>query len=146
MQAYSKVYTYLPKFSHYNPHLWTYIYIGQGKAIEKYASRDIKVVVVGNPANTNCLITMKNAPSIPPNNFTAMTRLDQNRAVSQLSAKIGCSVSSINNVIIWGNHSKTGKVLTSVRSAINDDFYVDNTFITTVQQRGICVIFIYEYI
>eukprot|EP01083_Nonionella_stella_P238482 835675_1 len=131
------------------------IFKGQGQAIEKYASRDIKVVVVGNPANTNCLITMKNAPSIPPCNFTAMTRLDQNRAVSQLSNKIGCSVDSIHNVIIWGNHSKTqypdvshgyitcpksGNVLTSVRSAINDDFYVDNTFISTVQQRGKAII------
>merc|ERR1712154_559943 len=80
---------------------------GQGKAIEQFASRDVKVVVVGNPANTNCLITMKNAPSIPPSNFTAMTRLDQNRATSQIADKIGVSVDNIHNVIIWGNHSKT---------------------------------------
>merc|ERR1712062_794954 len=105
----------------------------------------------GNPANTNCLITMKNAPSISPANFTAMTRLDQNRAVSQLSDKTGYPVESIQNVVIWGNHSKTqypdvshgyvscpksGKVVTSIRSAVNDDFWIDNTFISTVQQRG----------
>merc|ERR1712176_822098 len=131
------------------------IFKGQGKAIEEYASRNVKVVVVGNPANTNCLITMKNAPSIPPSNFTAFTRLDQNRALSQISDKIGVSVANIENVVIWGNHSKTqypdishayvtnnknGKVVTSSRSAINDDFWVDNTFISTVQQRGKAVI------
>jgi len=131
------------------------IFKGQGKAIEQFASRDVKVVVVGNPANTNCLITMKNAPSIPPSNFTAMTRLDQNRATSQIADKIGVSVDNIHNVIIWGNHSKTqypdishgyitsnksNKVMTSLRSAINDDFWTDNTFISTVQQRGKAII------
>merc|ERR1712130_1095589 len=124
-------------------------------AIEQYASRDVKVVVVGNPANTNCLITMKNAPSIPPSNFTALTRLDQNRALSQLADKTGYPVDSINNVYIWGNHSKTqypdvnhayiscpksGKVVTSLRSAVNDDYWIDNTFISTVQQRGKAII------
>merc|ERR1712176_1131582 len=131
------------------------IFKGQGKAIEDYASRNVKVVVVGNPANTNCLIAMKNAPSIPCANFTALTRLDQNRAMSQLSDKIGAPVAQIKNVIIWGNHSKTqypdishgyvtcsknGKVVTSLRSAINDDFWIDNTFISTVQQRGKAII------
>merc|ERR1711994_1226095 len=131
------------------------IFKGQGKAIEQYASRDVKVVVVGNPANTNCLITMKNAPSIPPSNFTALTRLDQNRALSQLVDKTGYPVDSINNVYIWGNHSKTqypdvnhayvscpksGKVVTSLRSAVNDDYWIDNTFISTVQQRGKAII------
>jgi len=131
------------------------IFKGQGKAIEQYASRDIKVVVVGNPANTNCLITMKNAPSISPRNFTAMTRLDQNRAVSQLSDRTGYPVESIRNVIIWGNHSKTqypdishgfvccpksGNVVTSLRSAVNDEFWSENTFISTVQQRGKAII------
>merc|ERR1719192_2492914 len=131
------------------------IFKGQGKAIEQYASRDVKVVVVGNPANTNCLITMKNAPSIPPSNFTALTRLDQNRALSQLADKTGYPVDSINNVYIWGNHSKTqypdvnhayvscpksGKVVTSLRSAVNDDYWIDNTFISTVQQRGKAII------
>merc|ERR1711997_981514 len=75
------------------------IFKGQGKAIEQYASRDVKVVVVGNPANTNCLITMKNAPSIPASNFTALTRLDQNRAASQISDKIGVQVAQIKNVV-----------------------------------------------
>merc|ERR1712228_664354 len=131
------------------------IFKGQGRAIEEYASRNVKVVVVGNPANTNCLITQKNAPSIPPSNFTALTRLDQNRAVSQISDKIGMSVANIHNVVIWGNHSKTqypdishgyitcsksGKVRTSLRSAINDDFWIDNTFISIVQQRGKAII------
>jgi len=133
------------------------IFKGQGKAIEKYASRDVKVVVVGNPANTNALITMKNAPSIPPSNFTAMTRLDQNRATSQLADKIGngVGVDQIRNVIIWGNHSKTqypdishgyltckktGQPITTLSSAINDQFYCDNTFISTVQQRGKAII------
>lgn len=131
------------------------IFKGQGQAIEKYASRDVKVVVVGNPANTNCLITMKNAPSIPTSNFTAMTRLDQNRAISQLSDKTGYPVDSIRNVVIWGNHSKTqypdvshayiacprsGAVVTSVVSAVNDPFYLENTFISTVQQRGKAII------
>jgi len=131
------------------------IFKGQGQALEKYASRDVKVVVVGNPANTNCLITMKHAPSIPRSNFTAMTRLDQNRAVSQLSQKTGFPVHCIRNVVIWGNHSKTqfpdvahayvacprtGAVVTSVASAVNDPFYVDNTFVATVQQRGKAII------
>eukprot|EP01084_Bolivina_argentea_P300877 518920_1 len=130
------------------------IFKGQGEAIEKYSNRDIKVVVVGNPANTNCLITMKNAPSIPRSNFSAMTRLDQNRATSQLSDKIGCSVDNIKNVIIWGNHSKTqypdishsyitnknGDTMTTVRSAINDDYWIDNDFIKCVQQRGSAII------
>ena len=98
---------------------------------------------------------MKNAPSIPPGNFTAMTRLDQNRAISQLSDKTGYPVESIQNVIIWGNHSKTqypdvshgfvscpktGNVVTSIRSAVNDDYWIDNTFISTVQQRGKAII------
>mmetsp|Transcript_19244 Transcript_19244/g.30502 ORF Transcript_19244/g.30502 Transcript_19244/m.30502 type:complete len:367 (-) Transcript_19244:159-1259(-) len=132
------------------------IFKGQGEAIEKYASRDVKVVVVGNPANTNALIAMKNAPSIPPSNFTAMTRLDQNRAMSQIADKIGgVGVDQINNVIIWGNHSatqypdishgyltckKTGKPVTSLRAAINDEYWIDNTFISTVQKRGKAII------
>lgn len=130
------------------------IFKGQGEAIEKYSSRNIKVVVVGNPANTNCLITMKHAPSIPRSNFTALTRLDQNRAVSQLADKLGCQVNDIHNVIIWGNHSKTqypdishayitGKndaVLTSVRSAVNDDIWIEKEFISCVQQRGAAII------
>mmetsp|Transcript_30005 Transcript_30005/g.48884 ORF Transcript_30005/g.48884 Transcript_30005/m.48884 type:complete len:368 (-) Transcript_30005:66-1169(-) len=132
------------------------IFKGQGEAIEKYASRNVKVCVVGNPANTNALITMKNAPSIPRCNFTAMTRLDQNRAVAQIADKLGnVGYDQIQNVIIWGNHSatqypdvshayltcaKTGQVVTSVRAALNDEYWIDNTFIKTVQQRGSAII------
>ena len=85
------------------------IFEGQGKALDKWANKNVKVCVVGNPANTNCLITMKNAPSIPKENFTAMTRLDQNRAISQINDKLGGTInnSDIKNIIIWGNHSKT---------------------------------------
>jgi len=83
------------------------IFSGQGKAIEQFASRNIKVLVVGNPANTNALITLKNAPSISSKNFTAMTFLDQSRARSQIANKVKCAVKDVHNVIIWGNHSKT---------------------------------------
>jgi len=131
------------------------IFEGQGKALEAYASRDVKVCVVGNPANTNALITMKYAPSLPRENFTAMTRLDQNRACSQLSSKLGVAVGDVQNVIIWGNHSKTqypdinnafinnypSKGLqTTVRSAVSDDNWVETQFVPTVQQRGAAII------
>ena len=79
----------------------------QGKALNDHASRDVKILVVGNPANTNALITMKNAPDLNPRNFTAMTRLDHNRALAQLAAKTDCSVNDIKNLCIWGNHSTT---------------------------------------
>ena len=79
----------------------------QGKALNDHASRNVKVLVVGNPANTNCLIAQRNAPGLDPRNFTAMTRLDHNRAVGQLAAKTGCSVSEISGLAIWGNHSTT---------------------------------------
>ena len=131
------------------------IFEGQGKAIEQYASRNVKVCVVGNPANTNALITMLNAPSIPKENFTAMTRLDQNRAASQLADKLNVGVDNIRNVIIWGNHSKTQypdinhafvanfpkkNLQTSVRSAVKDDNWIENEFVSTVQQRGAAII------
>lgn len=131
------------------------IFEGQGKAIEQYASRNVKVCVVGNPANTNCLITMKYAPSIPKENFTAMTRLDQNRAESQIADRIGCSVKNVKNVIIWGNHSKTQypdvnhafvenypskNFRTSVRSAVKNNNWLENEFVSTVQQRGAAII------
>jgi len=131
------------------------IFEGQGKALEEYASRNVKVCVVGNPANTNALITMKNAPSIPKENFTAMTRLDQNRAASQLATRLNVSVSDVRNVIIWGNHSKTQypdinhayvsnyprkNLQTSVRSAVKNDNWVENEFVPTVQQRGAAII------
>jgi malate/lactate dehydrogenase len=83
------------------------IFAGQGKALDQYASKNVKVVVVGNPANTNAMIAMTNAPSIPKQNFTALTRLDQNRAMAQIAQKTGKPVSSVKNVIIWGNHSQT---------------------------------------
>lgn len=83
------------------------IFAGQGKALNQYASRDVKVVVVGNPANTNALIAASNAPNIPPQNFTALTRLDQNRAISQIADRVNVAPKNVKNIIIWGNHSKT---------------------------------------
>lgn len=83
------------------------IFKAQGQAIDKYAKKDVKVLVVGNPANTNALVCSKYAPSIPKENFTAMTRLDQNRAQAQIANKLGVSVGDVTNVIIWGNHSST---------------------------------------
>ncbi|KAJ8721334.1 hypothetical protein PYW07_002109 [Mythimna separata] len=128
------------------------IFKEQGQAMDKVARKDVKVLVVGNPANTNALICSKYAPSIPKENFTAMTRLDQNRAQSQLAAKIGVPVQNVKNVIIWGNHSSTqfpdasnavvtvGNTQKAVPAAINDDSYLNSTFITTVQKRGAAVI------
>src|ERR671922_649195 len=83
------------------------IFAPQGKALERVASREVKVLVVGNPANTNCLIAMKNAPSLKPSQFTAMMRLDHNRATSQLAAKVGKDVIAVKKIIVWGNHSAT---------------------------------------
>ena len=83
------------------------IFIEQGKALDAVASRDIRVLVVGNPANTNAYIAMKSAPSLPKKNFTAMLRLDHNRALSQIAAKIGKPVDSIEKLCVWGNHSPT---------------------------------------
>lgn len=130
------------------------IFEGQGKAIEKYADRDVKVLVVGNPANTNALITMTNAPSIPRQNFTALTRLDQNRAMSQIARKANLHSKQVRNVIIWGNHSKTQYpdvhhaflddfpktgLTTGVRAALPED-WLNGEFIKTVQQRGKAII------
>merc|ERR1712045_469578 len=130
------------------------IFEGQGKAIEKWADRNIKVCVVGNPANTNALITATNAPSIPKENFTALTRLDQNRAISQICKKGGFKSQQVKNVIIWGNHSKTQypdvhhafvddfpspALSTSVRAALPEN-YLNTDFIKTVQQRGKAII------
>ena len=83
------------------------IFAEQGKSIDKYAKKSAKIIVVGNPCNTNCLIALKNAPSIDPKNFFAMTRLDQNRAQSMLANRLGCTLSDISDLIIWGNHSST---------------------------------------
>ena len=119
----------------------------QGKAIDDVASRDIKVLVVGNPANTNALITQRNAPSIDPRQFTAMMRLDHNRAKTQLAQKTGHTVNDILQMTIWGNHSATQypdlhHALVSGEPAITQidmDWY-DNDFIPTVQQRGAAII------
>jgi malate dehydrogenase len=124
------------------------IFTGQGKALSDVASRDVKVLVVGNPANTNAYIAMKNAPGLDPSCFTAMVRLDQNRAMSQVASKTGRDVTEIKRITIWGNHSATqypdlvnaqidGK---SIAGLINDQAWVENDFIPTVQQRGKAII------
>jgi malate dehydrogenase len=124
------------------------IFIEQGKAIDAVASRNIKVLVVGNPANTNAYIAMKSAPSLPSKNFTAMLRLDHNRALSQLAAKTGKPVGDIEKLVVWGNHSPTmyadyrfatvgGQ---SVKSMINDDDWNRNVFLPTVGKRGAAII------
>jgi malate dehydrogenase len=123
------------------------IFSAQGKAINEHASRDIHVLVVGNPANTNALITRANAPDINPANFTAMTRLDHNRAAAQLAAKTGQHVSEVSQLTIWGNHSATqypdihhatvgGKAATE----LVDKTWLTEDFIPTVQQRGAAII------
>jgi malate dehydrogenase len=123
------------------------IFSAQGKAIDAKASRDIKVLVVGNPANTNALITASNAKSIDPKQFTAMVRLDHNRAISQLAAKTGAHGNDIDKMIIWGNHSATqypditsttvnGK---SAKSLV-DQNWIEKEFIPVVQQRGAAII------
>mmetsp|Transcript_1457 Transcript_1457/g.2424 ORF Transcript_1457/g.2424 Transcript_1457/m.2424 type:complete len:287 (-) Transcript_1457:69-929(-) len=128
------------------------IFSAQGKALEKVASRDVKIVVVANPANTNCLILKKNAPSIPDENFTCLTRLDLNRALYQIATRANTNVRDIHNVAIWGNHSATqypdamnatcvrNHVKMSVQEAVRDDKWLRGTFVQTVQQRGKAVI------
>ena len=124
------------------------IFVPQGKALDAVASRDVKVLVVGNPANTNCLIAMKNAPGLKPQQFTGMMRLDHNRALSQLAAKTGQPVGSIEKVIVWGNHSPTmypdyrfatigGQPAPKV---VNDEQWYRNVFIPTVGKRGAAII------
>lgn len=124
------------------------IFTGQGKAIEANAAADVRILVVGNPCNTNCLIAMNNAKSIPSNRWFAMTRLDENRAKAQLAARAGVHVSEVSNVAIWGNHSATqypdfynakiaGKPATEV---ITDEAWLKDVFIPTVQQRGAAII------
>ncbi|MDD5460193.1 MAG: malate dehydrogenase [Methylococcales bacterium] len=123
------------------------IFAVQGKALNAVANRDVKVLVTGNPANTNALITIKNAPDLSPENFSAMTRLDHNRAISQLAEKCGVLTADIKNMIIWGNHSATqypdlhhAKVKgQDALSLIDEDWFI-NEFIPTVQQRGAVVI------
>ncbi|MGE5639798.1 MAG: malate dehydrogenase [Clostridia bacterium] len=124
------------------------IFAPQGQALDKVAKRDVKVLVVGNPANTNCLIAMKNAKSLKPTQFTAMMRLDHNRATSQIAQKIKTQVTSLKKVAVWGNHSATqypdvfhaeadGK---KVWPMINDQAWLEQTFIPTVQKRGAAII------
>jgi malate dehydrogenase len=124
------------------------IFTVQGKALDAVASRNVKVLVVGNPANTNSLIAQQSAPSLPAKNFTAMMRLDHNRALSQIAAKIGKPVASIKKMTIWGNHSATqypdlfnaevdGQ---KVWPMINDQAWLEGTFIPTVQKRGAAII------
>ncbi|MBU3672389.1 MAG: malate dehydrogenase [Sinobacteraceae bacterium] len=123
------------------------IFSAQGKALNDVAARDVRVLVVGNPANTNALIAMKNAPSLKPQSFTAMTRLDHNRALSQLAEKTGTHVNDIQKMIIWGNHSATqypdiNHCLVKGQSArsLVDAEWTEKTFIPTVQQRGAAII------
>jgi malate dehydrogenase len=124
------------------------IFKPQGQALNDHAADDIKVLVVGNPANTNCLIAQSNAPDIPAERFTAMTRLDHNRAIAQLARKTGAAVRDITNVTIWGNHSATqypdifhAKVGgRSAAEVVSDQDWLENDFIPTVQKRGAAII------
>ncbi|MGB3055362.1 MAG: malate dehydrogenase [Acidimicrobiales bacterium] len=124
------------------------IFTTQGQALSRSASRDVKVLVVGNPANTNSLIAMNNAPELDPRQFTAMTRLDHNRAMAQLAAKTGTTVNDVKKMTIWGNHSATqypdlfhaevaGR---NAAEAVNDQAWLEGDFIPTVQQRGAAII------
>jgi malate dehydrogenase len=123
------------------------IFTVQGKALAAGAADDVRVLVVGNPANTNCLIAMNNAGSVPRERFTAMTRLDHNRAKAQLAAKTGVQVASVTNMTIWGNHSATqypdvynAKVDGKRASDLVDQDWIEGAFIPTVQQRGAAVL------
>ena len=124
------------------------IFTAQGKALNEHAANDIRVGVTGNPANTNALIAMTNAPDIPQERFSALTRLDHNRAISQLAGKTGASVSEIRRMTIWGNHSATqypdifhaevgGK---NAAEVVNDQAWIENDFIPTVAKRGAAII------
>jgi len=124
------------------------IFTVQGKALNDNAADDLRVLVVGNPANTNCLIAMNNAPDVPTERFTAMTRLDHNRAMAQLGAKLDVPVTEISHMTIWGNHSATqypdlfhcsvgGR---NAAEAVGDSDWIENTFIPTVQKRGAAII------
>src|SRR4051794_441953 len=124
------------------------IFTVQGKALSENAADDVRILVVGNPANTNCLIAMNNAPNIPNDRFTAMTRLDHNRAIAQLALKTGTTVNDIKKMTIWGNHSATqypdifhaeinGK---NAADVVDDQAWLEGEFIPTVQQRGAAII------
>jgi malate dehydrogenase len=123
------------------------IFSVQGKALNDHASRDVKVLVVGNPANTNALITQRNAPDLDPRNFTAMTRLDHNRAMTQLAQKTGVTVNDVSHMTIWGNHSATqypdlynARVNDTAAMELTDQAWLEEHFIPTVQQRGAAII------
>jgi malate dehydrogenase len=123
------------------------IFSVQGKALNEHASRNVKVLVVGNPANTNALIAQSNAPDLDPRNFTAMTRLDHNRAMAQLATKTGSHVNDIKRMAIWGNHSATqypdvyhATVNGKVAAELVDEAWLSNEFIPVVQQRGAAII------
>ena len=124
------------------------VFIAQGRALNEVAKRDVKVIVVGNPANTNAYIAMKSAPDLKRENFTAMLRLDHNRALTQLSKKTGKPADSIEKLIVWGNHSPTMypdiRFATSggkpMKELVNDDAWLKETFIPTVGQRGKAII------
>jgi malate dehydrogenase len=124
------------------------IFAPQGKALSEVAKRSVKVLVVGNPANTNCLIAMNNAPKLKPSNFSAMMRLDHNRALTQVAQKIGKPVTDIKKMVVWGNHSATqypdvfhatagGK---KIWPMINDQAWLEGNFIPTIQKRGAAII------
>jgi malate dehydrogenase len=128
------------------------IFAPQGKALERVADRNVRVLVVGNPANTNCLIAMKNAPGLKPAQFTGMMRLDHNRAVSQISQRTSKPVTAIRKITVWGNHSATqypdlfqaevveGSAAKKVWPMINDQSWLESVFIPTVQKRGAAII------
>src|SRR5436190_23131843 len=123
------------------------IFIGQGQAIAKNAAENVRVLVVGNPCNTNCLIAMNNAKSVPTDRWFAMTRLDENRAKAQLAQKAGADITEVSNVTIWGNHSATqypdaynAKIKgRSAAAAIGDEPWLKEAFIPAVQQRGAAI-------
>ena len=124
------------------------IFTGQGRALNDRAADDLRVLVVGNPANTNCLIAMANAPDVPAERFSAMTRLDHNRALTQVAARAGVSVNDVSRMTIWGNHSATQypdlfRCRVGARSAaevIGDQTWLEDAFIPSVQQRGAAII------
>lgn len=124
------------------------IFTGQGQAIERNAAKDVRILVVGNPCNTNCYIAMRNASGVPSDRWFAMTMLDENRAKSQLAQKAGIPVCAVNNMIIWGNHSATqypdfynAQIMgQSAAKVINDEAWLKETFIPTVQKRGAAII------
>jgi len=123
------------------------IFIGQGRAIEKNAAKDVRILVIGNPCNTNCLIAMNNAKSIPRDRWFAMTRLDENRAKAQLAQKAGVDVTEVTNMTIWGNHSATqypdacnAKIKGRSAAEVIGESWLKETFIPAVQQRGAAII------